>query len=138
MGIASLIEHQVSQLLVAVKNHRLEALFHLTITTGLRESEVLALKWSDLDWAKQSLKVERQLERPHGEGVQYLAPKTTFGKRSIKLGSKTIEILRMQYKRQQIERIACGRTWKEFVLISLRVLAHPCISETSCETSRAY
>ena len=115
--MAILTESQVSQLLVAAKGHRLEALFHLTITTGLRESEVLALKWSDLDWVKQSLKVERQLERPHGEGVQFSAPKTAFGKRSIKLGSKTIEVLRNHYKRQQTERIAAGEAWKEFDLI---------------------
>jgi integrase len=112
-----LTESQVSQLLVAAKSHRLEALLHLTITTGVRESEVLALKWSDLDWTKGTLKVERQLERPRGEGVQFSAPKTAFGKRSIKLGSKTIELLRRHSKRQQDERIAAGETWKEYDLI---------------------
>jgi integrase len=112
-----LTESQVSQFLVSIKGHRLEALFHLTITTGLRESEVLALKWSDLDWVRQSIKVERQLERPHDGGVHFSAPKTAFGKRSIKLGSKTVEELRNHYERQQSERIAAGETWKEYDLI---------------------
>jgi len=112
-----LSENQVSQLLVAAKGHRLEALFHLAITTGIRESEVLGLMWSDLDWIKRSLKIERQLERPHGESVQFSAPKTAFGKRSIKLGSKTIEILRNHYERQQEERIEAGEAWKEYDLI---------------------
>jgi len=112
-----LTESQTSQLLVAAKSHRLEALFHLAIATGLRESEVLGLKWSDLDWLKRTLKVERQLERPRGEGVQFSAPKTAFGKRSIKLGGKTIEILRKHAERQQAERIAAGETWKEYDLI---------------------
>jgi integrase len=66
---------------------------------------------------KGTLKVERQLERPRGEGVQFSAPKTAFGKRSIKLGSKTIEVLRRHSKRQQDERIAAGETWKEYDLI---------------------
>jgi integrase len=35
---------QASQLIVAAKNHRLEALFHLAITTGVRESELLGFK----------------------------------------------------------------------------------------------
>ncbi len=112
-----LSETQISQLLVAAKNHRLEALFHLTITTGLRESEVLALKWSDLDWKYRILKVERQLERPHGDGVQFSAPKTAFGKRSIKLGSKTIEVLRNHNERPQTECIAAGEAWKDYGLI---------------------
>jgi integrase len=115
--MAILSENQVSQLLVAAKGHRLEALFHLAITTGIRESEVLGLMWSDLDWIKRSLKIERQLERPHGEGVQFSAPKTAFGKRSIKLGNKTIGILRNHYERQQEERIEAGEAWKEYDLI---------------------
>lgn len=115
--MAILSESQLSQLLVAARDHRLEALFHLAITTGIRESEVLALKWSDLDWRKGSLKVERQLERSHGKGIQFSTPKTAFGKRSIKLGRKTIEILRRHYEHQQTERIAAGETWKEYDLI---------------------
>jgi integrase len=115
--MAVLTESQVSQLLVAAKSHRLEALFHLTITTGMRESEVLALNWSDLDWSKRSLKVERQLERPRGEGVQFSAPKTTYGKRSIKLGIKTTDVLRKHYERQQFERRAAGEAWREYDLI---------------------
>lgn len=125
-----LTESQVSQLLVAARGHRLEALFHLAITTGLRESEVLALKWSDLDWTKQSIKIERQLERPHDDGVHFSAPKTTFGKRSIKLGSKTIEILRNHYMRQRTERIAAGGAWKEYDLIFPTSIGTPI-----CQTS---
>ena len=100
-----LSESQVSQFLVAVKGHRLEALFQLAIATGLRLSEMLIFKWPDLDWIKHTLRIERQLERPHDDGVRFPAPKTAFGKRWIKLGSKTVEVLRSHYERQQSERI---------------------------------
>jgi integrase len=112
-----LTESQASQLLVAAKSHRLEALFHLAITAGLRESELLGLKWIDLDWIKRTLKIERQLDRPHGEGFQFSPPKTAFGKRSIKLGNKSIEILRKHFQNQQGERVAAGDVWKEYDLI---------------------
>jgi integrase len=112
-----LSETQISQLLVAAKYHRLEALFHLAITSGMRESELLGLKWKDLDWVKQTVKVERQLERPHGDGIQFTQPKTTNGKRSIKLGCKSIEVLRNHYDRQQEERITAGASWEEHDLI---------------------
>ena len=54
---------QVSQLLIAARGGRLEALLHIAVTTGMRQMEILGLKWTDLDWIKQTLKVERQLVR---------------------------------------------------------------------------
>ena len=57
--MAILTESQVSQLMLAAKTNRLEALYHLAITSGARESELLGLKWTDLDWIKRSLRIER-------------------------------------------------------------------------------
>jgi len=105
--------------------HRLEALFHLAITTGMRESELLGLKWKDLDWVKQILKVERQLERPHGEGIHFTPPKTKKGRRSIKLGNNSIELLRNHYDRQQAERINAGDDWREYDLIFTTSIGTP-------------
>ena len=110
-------EAQVNQLLVIALQHRWEVLFHLAVTTGMREMELLGLKWTDLDWVNQTLKVERQLLRPHGEGVQFSSPKTKFGKRTLKLGSKTIEVLRRHSERQRQDRIAAGDHWNEYGLI---------------------
>jgi integrase len=83
----------------------------------MRESELLGLKWQDLDWVRQTLKVERQYERPHGDGIIFTPPKTKKGKRSIKLGNKSIEALRNHFDSQQEERIAAGEAWKEYDLI---------------------
>jgi integrase len=117
MEMTILNESQVSQLMVAVINHRWEALFHLAIVSGAREMELLGLKWTDLDWIKQTLKIERQLVRPDARGEMFSAPKTRLGKRTIALGSKTIEMLRKHYERQQDERRAAGEAWKEYGLI---------------------
>jgi integrase len=110
-------ESQVSRFLVSTKSHRWEALFHLAVVTGARQMELLGLKWSDLDWVRQTLKIERQLNRPDGEGVKFLAPKTRFGRRTIALGRKTIEILHKHYERQQAERQTAGNAWQENGLI---------------------
>jgi integrase len=83
-------ESQVNCLLVASKGHRLEALYHLAVTTGMRQMELLGLKWTDLDWDKQTLKVERQLVRSRVKGIQFLPPKTNAGRRTLSLGSNTI------------------------------------------------
>ena len=112
-----LTESQVGQLLVAAQGHRLEALYYLAVISGMRQMELLGLKWNDLDWVKQTLKIERQLLRPDGDGVNFSSPKTRYGKRSIALGTKTIEILRKHHERQQAERLKGSEVWKEYGLI---------------------
>jgi integrase len=110
-------ESQASQLLVAIIGHRWEALFHLAIATGMRQMELLGLKWDDLDWIRQTVKVERQLVRPDKTGVKFQGTKTRFGRRSIALGDQTITVLRGHYERQQAERLAAGKKWVEYGLM---------------------
>jgi integrase len=56
--VESLAEKQVAALLKAAKGTRLEALFVLAITTGMRQGELFALRWSDVDLAHRALSVE--------------------------------------------------------------------------------
>jgi integrase len=115
--MAILTDSQVSQMLIALQGHRLEALIHLAVVSGMRQMELLGLKWTDLDWIRRTIKVERQLDRPTGKGIQFSAPKTRFGKRSVALGRKTIEVLRNHYERQQGDRLRVGENWNEHDLI---------------------
>ena len=111
-------EAQISILLIATKDSRFEALFQVAITTGMRQMELLGLKWTDLDWIKRTIKVERQLIRPDGNTVPKYAPtKTKFGRRVVDLGVQTIEILRKHLERQQNERLTAGDRWVENGLI---------------------
>jgi integrase len=110
-------ESQISQLLFATKESRLESILTLAVTTGMRQMELLGLKWIDLDWIMQTIKVERQLVRSEQGEIQFASLKTKFGRRMVSLGSKVIEILRNQYERQRVERRAAGYLWTENYLI---------------------
>ena len=110
-------ESQVSQLLVAAHGTRLEALLHLALATGMRQMEILGLKWSDLDWVLQTLKVERQLVRPDRGEARFAQPKTKYGRRTVALGDRTIAVLRNHYLFQNEERKAAGEHWSETGLI---------------------
>jgi integrase len=110
-------EDQVQRFLLAVRQFYPDdlALYQLAITTGMRQSEMLGLKWSDLDWANGVLNVKRQyLRMPDGSSA-YMPPKTKSGIRSIRLGQATLAILRAhrdnQYRefRQDQDVIFCGR-----------------------------
>ncbi len=48
-------------ILDAVKGDRLEGLFTIALALGLRQSEALGLRWSDIDLDGGSLRVERVL-----------------------------------------------------------------------------
>ncbi len=118
-------ESQVNTLLIASKRHRLEALWHLAVTTGMRQMELLGLKWADLDWDKQTLKVKRQLVRSSVKGIRFIPPKTNSGRRTLSLGSRSISALRDHYKRQQLEKQATGESWVENGLIFTNSIGKP-------------
>jgi integrase len=95
---------------------RLEALYVLAIHTGLRQGELLGLKWDDVDLEDSSLQVRRTLAITRS-GPVFISPKTTGSRRSVKLTSKAIEALRRHLERQlgEIDRI--GSLWSENGLI---------------------
>ena len=103
--------------LLAAKNSRNESLYALALTTGMRQSELLGLQWADLDWTNKTLKVQRQLERKRGSGLNFSPLKTKAAKRTITLGNKSMENLRAHFERQEQERKGLGEKWQENDLI---------------------
>ena len=59
--IKPLSPDQARVLLRAAKEERLEALYALAITTGMRQGELLALKWEDVNFEAGVLQVRRTL-----------------------------------------------------------------------------
>ncbi len=112
-------ENQVQQLLITAKarNDRLFALYHLAIATGMRQGELLGLKWSDLEWEQGLLQVQRQLTIKKGGGFEFTAPKTKSGIRRIDLGENTLRILREHRQQQLVQMQMAGETWQENDLI---------------------
>ena len=38
----------------------------VTLTTGMRPSEYLGLKWQDIDWTRQTAGIVRSIRKPNG------------------------------------------------------------------------
>ena len=51
------------QFIEAIKGHELEVLFLTALSTGLRLGEILGLHWSDINFDKGELTVNRTLQR---------------------------------------------------------------------------
>ena len=120
-------QDQVRCFLQTVKDNddRYLALFQLAITTGMRQGEILGLKWNDLSWKRKTLQVQRQLKRKKGGGFTFSSPKTKSGKRTLVLGSKTIELLTLHQEILKQEQIIAGDQWSENNLIFPNTIGNP-------------
>lgn len=73
----------------AVKGDRLEALYGISLTLGLRQGEALGLCWSDIDFEKETLSVRRSLQRVNRELV-LTELKTRGSRRDIPLPTSLV------------------------------------------------
>jgi len=73
---------------------RYQALYVLAVTTGMRLGEICAVRWSDIDLDKGTLKVTGTINRDADNHLARLTPKTDRARRTIRLSDMAIEALR--------------------------------------------
>ncbi len=100
--------------LVAARGHRLEALVAVALSLGLRQGEVLALMWGDLDLdgPRPTIAIQRSLQRVDGHLI-LKGTKTEKSRRTLPLPAFVAAILREHRDRQAFERKAAGNAWSE-------------------------
>ena len=113
--IRPLNREQVRALFEAAREDRLEALYVVAVTAGLRRGELQGLKWEDLDLEAGTLQVQRTLSEPKG-GYVFEAPKAGKG-RNVRLTRKAMAALREHRKRQLEERMQKAGLWREQGLV---------------------
>jgi integrase len=97
--IQPLDSQQVKALLEATQGNPLEALYALAVSTGLRQGELLALRWDDVDLEGGLVRVRRTLLRNRGH-LLVGEPKTKKSRRTVRLTGTTIAALRAHLARQ--------------------------------------
>ncbi len=106
-----LTPEQARLLLQKVRAHRLEGLLTVALATGMRQGELLGLRWSDVDLDKGTLRVARTVTYLNGYGCVEGEPKTARSKRNIVLPQFVIETLRRHRVSQLERRLAVGSAW---------------------------
>jgi integrase len=114
--IRPLTPEQVKLLLDAASGDRLEALYVLAVHTGLRQGELLGLKWDDIDLEAGALQVRRALITARG-GPRLAAPKTKGSRRRVSLTGAAAEALKDHLERQLEEIDRAGSLWQENGLV---------------------
>jgi integrase len=102
---------ETRRLLDAASGDRLEALYVVAIATGLRQGELLALRWEDVDLERGLLRVRRTLTRVKGK-VSLGEPKTKKSRRSVNLTAAAVEALRSHLSRQLEEMERLGSLYR--------------------------
>jgi integrase len=101
-------ENEIMGFLEAAKSTPYYALFHTALFTGMRRSELLALRWHDVDLVLSQIYVSRSLHRLKGAGVIVRTTKTASGRRTIALPPSSALVLKDHKENQEAMAAALG------------------------------
>jgi integrase len=107
---------EVRRFLEAARGHRLEALFVLAVTTGMRQGELLALRWRDVHFDEGYLQVRSSLKRIKGK-LFIAETKTRRSRRRIALTPLACDALCRHRVGQWAERQRVEEAWCDNDLI---------------------
>lgn len=104
---------ELNQFLDLIRKDEFYYLFFLDIFSGMRQSEILGLRWADIDWNRNSLVVRKQLQQKCKKGdysYTLIDPKENKQWRII-LAETAMLTLQKQRTKQQRQRLAAGPLW---------------------------
>lgn len=111
---------QLRTFLAFASTDRLHAVYHLAAMTGARRGETVGLRWSDVDLDGARLSIRQQIVQ-RGRELEFGAPKTRRGVRSVALDPRTVRVLRQVKTRQAEEQLALGAAYRDLDLVFARV-----------------
>lgn len=91
-------QEELLKLLDVLKEYKHHAILRLLAVTGMRVSEVLALKWKDIDFKKCTVTIKRAADTVKRK--LHDKTKTPASTRTIKLDDETIQILKKHQEEQ--------------------------------------
>ena len=104
MAIRTWTAEQVEAFAVQFADHPFFPLWLLAASTGLRRSELLGLRWQDVDLDRGLLAVRRVLVKVGGKARFKDAPKSQHGYRTIRISGVVVDELRRAKARQEEQR----------------------------------
>lgn len=112
-------DEDIDLLKKTLEGHRLKCLILLALGTGLRQGEILALKWTDIKG--NELLVQRNIKRVNiinADGskeykpiIQY--PKTKNSVRKVPIPSKLLSVIEEHKNQQEIEKKKAGDSYED-------------------------
>lgn len=105
--IQPLNDQQIDALRRALAGERLEALFLMAVSLGLRRGELLGLRWSYVDLVHREVRVHWQLAEKNEDGtrgLEFEELKTEASRRTLDMPEGLVDVLLAHRDRQAFER----------------------------------
>jgi integrase len=114
----SVIEEK--KFLAIASGHRLHASFQLSLFSGARKGELLALNWSDVDLDSGRMTISKNRIYFKQANLVRHSTKGGEGRRIVTLDPDTVEVFRGHRRRQGEERLLAGHEWQdsEYVFVN--------------------
>lgn len=105
-----------AEMLLPVKGHRLEVLYRVALSLGLRKGEVIGLRWDDVDIDACTLSITGAVHRQEGK-LARSAPKSPSSMRTLAVPAVLVVLLKQHRERRAQERALPGSRWREHSLV---------------------
>lgn len=115
---------QAREFLSAVEADRLGVLYGLALLTGMRQGELLGLRWEDVDLDAGTVEVRYAMQLQDGE-YRLVEPKTKRSRRKNVLPQVAIGLLSRHRTLQATERLKAGSRWHDNDLVFTTRLGTP-------------
>jgi len=89
----TLTQSEVEDVLIAAAGSYYYPVIYTAVSTGLRQAELLGLRWRDIDIASHSISINQVLYKRRGV-YQFKEPKTDYSRRRIAMTEKLADFLR--------------------------------------------
>ncbi len=123
--ISPLSDNDVKNFLKAIEGHKHQALFTVTLFTGMRKGEILGLPWDAVDFKNGTITIKQQLHTQHGR--REIGPTKNGRSRTIAPAPFVMDILRNVRQEQFKNQIKLGSEWNnEFNLVFTDETGHNC------------
>jgi integrase len=126
---------QVLHFLDSSAEHRWAAPLRLAVLYGLRRSELLALKWDDIDVAGRTVRIDEGLV-DYGLNLVWTTTKNAHSRRTIPIDATTADRLARHRREQLEERLLAGGAWEDHDLVVCTKLGRPIIPRNFDQTLR--
>jgi integrase len=102
---------EARRFLTATEDDTSHALYVLALATGMRQGEILGLRWTDLDLDRGRVSVQKTLYHERADDYRLLEPKTASARRNLGLDARVIQALKRHRKAQRERRLQVGGAW---------------------------
>lgn len=111
---------EVARFIKAAESDTMGAALIFAVATGARPEEYLALRWSDVDFDKGEVRIQRVVQwrrKESGGGFYFLSPKTKKSRRTLRVSASVLKVLQVHRREQMRRRLKAGSRYEQLDLV---------------------